>query len=122
MPKFYIQSEKITYVICAADAEGAALWAMHRVMDSKICDYEDAVAEGLIQPLNIPAEEQAIQGIPQAIPYEAMLNGLSAFDATISVSERGFGHTDAGSLETESIFHQWRQLMQAVDRLHDRLN
>ena len=44
------------------------------------------------------------------------------FDENILVSERGLGHHEAGKLETEEIFHQWRQLMQAVDRLHDGLN
>ncbi len=49
-----------------------------------------------------------------------MLEGLSEFDDAILISERGFGRDDAGCLETEAIFFQWRQLMLAVDRLHDR--
>lgn len=126
MSKYYIQSGQVSFVVCACDLEGAALWAMHRIMDEKICDYEDDLLEldqdpyG-VDPFNLPISETEIVGIPEAIPYEAMLNGLAQFGEKINVSERGFGHSDAGELETEEIFHQWRQLMQAVDRLHDRL-
>lgn len=122
MPKYYLKSGQISYVVAACDVEGAALWAMHRIMDECICDYEDDLAEGRI--LIDPAEdlEREIDGIPEAIPYEAMLNGLAKFDETICMSQIGLGRDDAGELDTENIFHQWRQLMQAVDRLHDRLN
>ena len=94
---------------------------MHRIMDEKICDYEDAILESDVSPFDLPISDAHLQDVPQAVPYEAMLEGLAQFDETILVSERGFGHDDAGELETEEIFHQWRQLMQAVDRLHDRL-
>ena len=121
MAKYYIQSGHVCYVVGACDAEGAALWAMHRIMDEKICDYEDAILESNISPFDLPISDAHLQDVPQAVPYEAMLEGLAQFSETILVSERGFGHDDAGELETEEIFHQWRQLMQAVDRLHDRL-
>lgn len=127
MAKYYIQSGKASYIVGACDAEGAALWAMHRIMDNKICDYEETLLHSQIDPFAIPTSDadhdDAPLGmeIPQAIPYEAMLNGLAEFDEHISVSEIGFGRNEAGELETEDIFHQWRQLMLAVDRLHDRL-
>jgi len=122
MPKYYIQSGTVSFIVSACDPEGAALWAMHRAMDEKICDYEDEIMDSVADPLSLPIDESEIQGVPEAIPYEAMLNGLAMFSENISVSERGLGHSEAGELETEEIFHQWRQLMQAVDRLHDRLN
>ena len=121
MAKYYIQSGNACYLVSACDAEGAALWAMHRIMDEKICDYEDAILDSDVSPFDLPISDAHLQDVPQAVPYEAMLEGLAQFDETILVSERGFGHDDAGELETEEIFHQWRQLMQAVDRLHDRL-
>lgn len=126
MSKYYIQSGQVSFVVCACDVEGGALWAMHRVMDEKICDFEDSLLQidqdpFAVDPFDLPISETEIEGVPEAIPYEAMLNGLSQFGESINVSERGFGHSDAGVLETEEIFHQWRQLMQAVDRLHDRL-
>ena len=121
MAKYYIQSGSVSYVVNACDAEGAALWAMHRIMDEKICDYEDALLANDIDPFDLPISDEHLREVPQAVPYEAMLEGLAQFEETIMVGERGFGHVDAGELDTEDIFHQWRQLMQAVDRLHDRL-
>ena len=128
MAKYYVQSGKVSFVVGACDVEGAALWAMHRIMDDKICDYEDFLLEGgndfrpEVDPFQIPVSEKSMQDeVPQAIPYEAMLEGLAEFDEHITISQRGFGRDDAGELETEEIFHQWRQLMLAVDRLHDHL-
>jgi len=37
------------------------------------------------------------------------------------ISEIGAGRDEAGLLHTEDIFGQWRQLMQAVDRLFDQM-
>lgn len=122
MPKYYLSSGSVSFVVGACDVEGAALWAMHRIMDEMICDFEDDLVLSQADPFDLPINEREIDGIPEAIPYEAMLTGLSMFAPTIQVSQRGLGRDDAGELETESIFHQWRQLMQAVDRLHDRLN
>jgi hypothetical protein len=122
MPKYYIQSGNVSFIVSACDAEGAALWAMHRTMDEKICDFEDNTMDSVAESYMLPIHEKEIEGVPAAVPYEAMLNGLSMFEESIKVSERGHGHADAGELGTEDIFHQWRQLMQAVDRLHDRLN
>ncbi len=121
MAKYYIQSGSVSFVVCACDVEGAALWAMHRIMDEKICDYEEELAMQDVDLFSLPIDEKEISGVPEAVPYEAMLNGLAQFDETIQVSQRGLGRNDAGDLETEEIFFQWRQLMQAVDRLHDRL-
>ena len=121
MAKFYIHSGSVSYVVCACDVEGAALWAMHRVMDQKICEYEDELLANETDPFDLTVSDEQMIEVPQAVPYEAMLEGLAQFEESIMVSQRGFGHGDAGELETEQIFHQWRQLMLAVDRLHDRL-
>ena len=120
MAKYYIQSGNVSFIVGACDVEGAALWTMHRIMDEKICDYEDELLESHLDPFDLPIDDAHLEGVPEAVPYEAMLEGLAQFGETIRVSQRGFGHTDSGELETENIFHQWRQLMQAVDRLHDR--
>jgi hypothetical protein len=121
MAKFYIHSGNVSFVVSACDVEGAALWAMHRVMDQKICDYEDELLADHIDPFDLPVSDEHLIDVPQAVPYEAMLEGLAQFEETIMVSQRGFGHGDAGELNTEDVFHQWRQLMLAVDRLYDRL-
>ena len=127
MAKYYIQSGDISFIVCACDIEGAALWVMHRIMDQKICDFEEAKSQWdeLLpgedpQSEGLPTEDhQMMDDIPQAIPYDAMLEGLVEFGESIRLSERGFGHCEAGELQTEDIFHQWRQLMLAVDRLYD---
>lgn len=115
MAKYYIESGNVSFVVSACDAEGAALWAMHRIIDGKINDWENGSNDSVLDD----GYRRQIDGVPAAVPYEAMLDGLAEFDSEIRLSERGFGYDEAGCLETESIFHTWRQLMMAVDRLHD---
>ncbi len=120
MPKYYIESGNVSFVVCANDAQGAALWAMHRTIDDKICEYEDELSlrSHLIE--DAMAYEESIDGVPENVPFEPMLEGLAEFDETIKVSELGFGRDDGGCLETDEVFNQWRQLMAAVDRLFDK--
>ena len=123
MAKYYIQSGKVSFIVCACDIEGAALWVMHRVMDEKISEFESAKAtwhENILDEVDAGEDDWAME-IPQAIPYDAMLEGLAEFGEQICISERGFGRCETGELQTEDIFHQWRQLMLAVDRLHDEM-
>lgn len=116
MAKYYIESGEVSFVVSACDAEGAALWAMHRIIDGKISEWELLAGESV---LDDGYNRHVIDGVPAAIPYEAMLDGLAEFDSEIRLSERGLGYDEAGCLETETIFHTWRQLMMAVDRLHE---
>jgi len=120
MAKYYIQSNHVSFVVCANDAEGAALWAMHRVIDEKICDFEEQeLLENFLADDVVGMDEEPIDGAPQAVPLEPMLEGLAQFAEHISISEIGFGRDEAACLDTEEIFNQWRQLMFAVDRLFD---
>jgi hypothetical protein len=122
MPKYYIQSGNVSYIVSASDTEGAALWVMHRIMDRKICEFEQYQSDWK-DPNELHRIDDSCDDleVPQAIPYDAMLDGLAEFGEIILLSERGWGRCEAGELETEEIFHQWRQLMLAVDRLHDEL-
>jgi hypothetical protein len=121
MAKYYIQSGNVSFVVGACDVEGAALWTMHRIMDEKLCRYEENLLAKELDLFDLPIPDSQLEDVPQAIPYDAMLEGLAEFDEKILVSQIGFGRDDAGELETETMFHQWRQLMLAVDRLHDGL-
>jgi len=94
MAKYYIESGNVSFVVCANDAEGAALWAMHRTIDNKVCQYEGE------------AEVRA-QLVEDAMLFEA--------------SDGGFGHDEEGCIDTEEVFLQWRQLMTAMDRLFDQM-
>jgi len=124
MAKYYIESGNVSFVVCANDAEGAALWAMHRTIDNKVCLYEDEaevraqlVDDAMLFDDGGPIDED----IPGNVPLEPMLEGLSEFAETINVSQRGFGRDDEGSIDTEEVFRQWRQLMTAMDRLFDQM-
>ena len=124
MAKFYIESGNVSFVVCANDAEGAALWAMHRMIDDKVCQYEDEadVRAQLVEDAMLFEEaDDSDNGVPGNVPLEPMLEGLSEFDETIKISQRGFGRDDEGCIETEEIFRQWRQLMTAMDRLFDQM-
>jgi len=124
MAKFYIQSGSVSFVVCANDAEGAALWAMHRSIDDKVCQYEDEeeVRAQLVEDAMLFGEDDSPnEDIPSDVPLEPMLEGLSEFDETIKISQRGFGRDDEGVIETEEVFRQWRQLMTAMDRLFDQM-
>jgi hypothetical protein len=120
MPKYYIESGNVSFVVCANDAQGAALWAMHRTIDDKICEYEDELSLRSHLAADAAAYEEPIDGVPENVPFEPMLEGLAEFDEEIRVSELGFGRDDGGRLETDEVFNQWRQLMAAVDRLFDK--
>ncbi len=123
MAKYYIQSNRVSFVVCANDAEGAALWAMHRVIDEKICDFEEQqLLENFLADGDVGMDdEEPIDGAPQAVPLEPMLEGLAEFAEHISISQIGIGRDEAARLDTEEIFNQWRQLMFAVDRLFDQM-
>lgn len=110
MAKFYIHSGNVSFVVTAQDAEGAALWAMHRVIDSMI---DDSLESAL-------AYEELGLDLPPMLPYEPVLDGLAEFGPTIHVSECGFGYDEAGCLDTELIFKHWRQLMTAAEQLFDQ--
>lgn len=121
MPKFYIHSGNVEFVVSANDAEGAAMWVMHRVIDDKICFYEDEANAPARMMEDALLWDKPIDGVPANVPFEPMLEGLAEFDETIRISERGFGYDDAGEMQTDDVFRHWRQLMSAVDRLFDQM-
>ena len=79
MAKFYIESGNVSFVVCANDAEGAALWAMHRMIDDKVCQYEDEadVRAQLVEDAMLFEEAGTTDdGVPGNVPLEPMLEGL----------------------------------------------
>jgi hypothetical protein len=42
-------------------------------------------------------------------------------DATIRISEQGFGRPDAETFDTVEVFVEWNQLLLAMTRLEQRL-
>ncbi len=103
MAKFYIQSGEIRFVVNAADAEGAAMWALNQSIER--C---------------LPVEMKGCRKLESNV-IEWLIQGADLLDAEIAVSEIGLGRDDAGVFDTEILFYQWYQLMCAMDHLLDRL-
>ena len=127
MAKYYIQSGKVSFVVGANDAEGAALWAMHQTIEKMVAAYESEYEDLQLskEAFGFDADEiieSELMINPADNILEPMLNGLAQFGETITCSQIGFGRDDQGVLETEEVFRHWRQLMQAADYLFDRLN
>ena len=101
MAKFYIHSGEVSYVVAAQDVEGAAMWVMHQVIEKMVDCYEMTDDDSIFAPT---------------------LAGLAMFDEEIQCSQIGFGREDAGTLDTDTIFRTWQQLMAAADELFDQLN
>ena len=122
MPKYYIQSGQIKFVVMAADAEGAALWAMHRIIDDMVQRYEQEQIPRMVEPDVSEFTGESPAADFEVAMFEPMMDALARFDSEILCSQRGFGNDDAGTLDTNATFLQWRQLMRAADYLFDRLD
>jgi hypothetical protein len=95
MAKFYVQSGTLRAIVDSADAERAALWAVHTAMEQVI-------------PLD-SVEEVVLRG-----------NGptnMIALAETIQLSEIGFDRDDCLQIDTFEAFQHWNQLIQAVEKL-----
>jgi hypothetical protein len=104
MAKYYVQCGMSQQLVQAEDPRGAALWAVHQVIDQAIdlesIDWTDADE---IENLDLI---RVMLGLPEQI----------------SVSEIGFGRSEAGLFDTPDIMTEWNQLIIAVSRLQVRLN
>ncbi len=101
MPKYYVKSGEVSIVVSAMDAEGAALWAIHRnadlpdIIDADVCDDTD---------------------------WQEMLPEWAREELadSIEVSERGLGRSEAGRFATNDARIKYGQLLVAVERLLGR--
>jgi hypothetical protein len=100
MPKFYVESGSFLGIVDSFDAETAAVWAVHRVMD----------------PYRIGREVHA------ATDCEAGEIGLFRLEDDIRISEQGHGRQDAIPIPTHHAFARWAQLIHAIDHLTDLLD
>lgn len=104
MSKFYIQSGDVSFVVSAADAEGAALWLLNRVIE---------------QHLPVEQIEQRQIGDEMAM---ALLDELAGFGEEIHVSEIGFGNDEADVFDTLNLIEVWGSLIRAIDNLLEQLD
>ena len=99
MAKYYLQSGSAKLILDSEDSQRAALWFVHRVMESIGEVYEDETL----------ADEQKLDS--------AIVESLLDLGASIDVSEKGFDRDDAERFETFDIVMYWHQLMIALSRL-----
>jgi hypothetical protein len=86
MAKFYVESGSFRGIVDSDNAETAAVWAIHRVM----------------QP---PRSQE---------PKDA--DGLFRLQDDIRVSEKGFGRYEARRIETRDAFLNWARLVKDAHR------
>lgn len=104
MAKFYVQCGLSRQLIQAEDARGAALWAVHQIIEQAIdLDSIDWTDEDQINNVDL-------------------IRVMLALDDQVLVSEIGFGRCEAGAFETPDIMTEWNQLIVAVSRLQTRLS
>ena len=83
MPKFYVRSKSLSFVVAADDIMGAALLVMNRLMASAICNTAD--------------RKSAIEGV------------LDQFGFYISVNQRGIWHCGP-LIKRSDVYKQWKEL------------
>ena len=81
MAKFYVESGSFRGIVDSDNAETAAVWVIHRVM----------------QPSKSESQPHA--------------DGLFRLQDDIRVSEKGFGRTEAKRIETRDAFLNWARLV-----------
>jgi len=96
MAKFYVQSGTLRAIVDSADADRAALWAIHSAMEQimPLDSIDDVEWHGDVGPAN-----------------------MIALAETIQLSEAGFDRTDCLHVDTLEAFQHWNQLIQAIEKL-----
>ncbi len=99
MAKFYVQSGSIQAVIDSVDIDRAALWVVHRVMNSTL-------------PLDGIDDSRLVTDVTEETGQH--------LGHTIRISELGFDREDAAVIDTLETFRHWYELYQAISILADR--
>ncbi|MFO0013030.1 MAG: hypothetical protein ACK553_09820 [Planctomycetota bacterium] len=104
MAKFYVDSGSFRGIVDAADAEMAAVWAIHRVMTTSPS-----------RPHSQTTVPQTT--VPQTNNTDEADQGLFRLADEIRISERGFGRTDAQKTPTSHAVERWAQLVCAAEKI-----
>jgi hypothetical protein len=86
MAKFYVESGSFRGIVDSDNAETAAVWVIHRVM----------------QPSKSQSQNHA--------------DGLFRLQDDIKVNEKGFGRAEAKRIETRDAFLNWARLVKDAHR------
>jgi len=101
MAKFYVQSGSVRLIVDAADARRAALWTVHRTLESVLPEGEN---------------DMHLEDLTHPEPIGGMVLG-----DTIRLSEKGFRQSEAAEFDTLDIVSEWSQLMMALSRMEQDL-
>lgn len=99
MAKFYVQSGTLKLVVHAAEADRAALWAVHKVLSQVLPVFDD--------PELSPQEKQVV----------VAFHGAQVLDEQVRLSEQGFDRDDAEIFDTAQLITEWAQLVLALSRI-----
>ncbi len=95
MAKFYVQSGTLRAIVDSADAERAALWAVHSAMEQVI-------------PLD---------SVDEVVLRDSGPANMIALAETIELSEVGFDRDDCLQIDTFEAFQHWSELVRAMEKL-----
>jgi hypothetical protein len=100
MAKFYVESGTLRAIVDSADADRAALWAIHTAMEQ-------------VMPLDEVKE----------VSYENACDSSEriSLGEIIRLSEIGFDRDDALQIDTFEAFQHWNQLFVALEKLQKLL-
>jgi len=98
MPKFYASCGSQNLVVAADTAEQAAMRLIDELLAAHVWIYEDALLRD------------------QDRRDHLILEALMHLDTTVSVSERGNGHYEAGLFGVPELLDHWHRLMSAVSK------
>lgn len=101
MAKYYVESGSFRGIVDVADAEMAAVWAIHRVM---------------IAPANSEHRNRSTSCEDDSSEIDPDL-GLFRLADEIATSERGFGGLDSKRIATSHAFTRWAQLVYAMEKI-----
>lgn len=113
MAKFYVQSGSLRAIVDSADAERAALWAIHTAMEpilSLESDDSQLSSASSFERNSHPQSQSSSQ------PHQHV-----ALGETIQLSELGFDREDAMRVSTFEAFRHWNDLWFAMERLERAL-
>jgi len=135
MAKFYVQSGSFRGIVDSYDAESAAVWAIHRVMDHAPTNAHSAKRPSSPLPPATPNTSDA------STPFDPLIDpvfdvasdvenelrqqadvGLFRLGDSIGISERGFNRKDRTKIPTKEAFLKWIQLMHAINSLQDHMD
>ncbi len=104
MAKFYVQSGSRKLVVSAMDIQAAALWLIHRSLETLVPVYENAALS------------------PEQRCEMALLLGLRQLGNRVYLSQRGFDRSDAESLDVFDLIQTWHELTMALLRLQTEID